>query len=60
MPNICGIGMIKEIRSYNNTIKIVVVSSIVNSQVLQEIGKLRASMVKKPVKQEKLLSAINS
>ncbi len=35
MPNLDGIGMIKEIRTYDENIKIVVISSIVNSSQFQ-------------------------
>ena len=58
MPNLDGLGMIKEIRSYNNDIEIVVVSSIVNTQTIQEIIRLKASVVRKPIKEKKLLNAI--
>ena len=58
MPNLDGISMIKEIRSYNSDIKIIVVSSIVNSQIIQEVVKLKASVIKKPIKEDRLLNAI--
>ena len=58
MPNLDGIGMIKEIRSYNNDVKIVVVSSVVNAQSTLEVMKLRAVIIKKPIKEHKLLNAI--
>ena len=58
MPNLDGISMIKEIRRYNSEIKIIVVSSIVNSQIIQEVLKLKASVIKKPIKEDRLLNAI--
>jgi len=58
MPKLDGISMIKEIRRYNDSIKIVVVSSMVNSQVIQEAVKLKASVIKKPLKETRLLNAI--
>lgn len=59
MPKLDGISMIKEIRALDNDVKIVVVSSIVSSIVIQEVVKLKASVVKKPLKKEKLLSALS-
>jgi len=58
MPNLDGIGMIKDIRSYNKDVKIIVISSVVNSQIIQEVIKLNASVVKKPIKESRLLNAI--
>ncbi len=58
MPKLDGISMIKEIRSYNANIKIVVVSSMVNSQIIQEAVRLKASVVKKPIKEAQFLNAL--
>ena len=58
MPKLDGISMIKEIRNNDESIKIIVVSSVVNSQLLHEALKLRASVIKKPLKETKLLNAI--
>ena len=58
MPNLDGIGMIKKIREDNEDIKIVVVSSVVNSRIIQEALRLRASILKKPIKKEKLAQSI--
>lgn len=58
MPNLDGIGMIKKIRSYNNDIKIIVVSSIVNTHVVQEAIRLKASVIKKPLRENKFLNTI--
>ena len=58
MPNLDGISMIKEIRGDNNSVKIVVVSSIVNSQLIQEALALKASVIKKPIKEKNLIHAI--
>ena len=58
MPNLDGVGMIKEIKSYDSKAKIIVISSIVNSQVIQEVIKLQASVVQKPIKEHRLLNAI--
>ena len=58
MPNLNGVSMIKELRKTDIEIKIVVVTSMVNAQVLQEVTKQKASVVKKPIKEQRLLSAI--
>ena len=58
MPNLDGIGMLKKIRNHENDIKIVVVSSIVNSQMVHEVTSLGASVVKKPLKEQTLKHAI--
>ncbi|MEA3228841.1 MAG: response regulator [Campylobacterota bacterium] len=58
MPNLDGIGMIKEIHQHSDQAKIVVVTSIVNSHVVQEAIKLKASIIKKPIKEERLANAV--
>ena len=58
MPNMNGISMIKELRKKDPDVKIVVITSMVNAQVLQEVTKHRASIVRKPIKEERLLNAI--
>ncbi|MBL0708594.1 MAG: response regulator [Sulfurimonas sp.] len=58
MPKLDGIAMIKEIRTFDDSVKIVVVSSIVSSKIIQEVVGLRASVVKKPLKKSKLINAI--
>lgn len=58
MPNLNGVSMIKELRKTDIEIKIVVVTSMVNAQVLQEVTKQKASVVKKPIKEQRLLNAI--
>jgi len=58
MPDLDGIGMIKKIREDDTNVKIVVISSIVNSQIIQEAVKLKAVIVKKPIKKNRLLNAI--
>lgn len=58
MPNLDGISMVKEIRSYNNTINIIIISSVVNSQVMSEVVKFNIPIIKKPLKIEKLINAI--
>ena len=58
MPNMDGISMIKEIRSYNNNMTIVVASSLINAQIVSELVKLNVPIVKKPVKESRLLTAI--
>ena len=58
MPKMNGISMIKELRKEDLDLKIVVVTSIVNAQVLQEVTKQKASAVKKPIKEQRLLNAI--
>jgi len=57
MPNFDGISMIKEIRSYNN-IKIIVVSSIVNTQMIQSVTYLKAVVLKKHIKAHTLVNAV--
>ncbi len=59
MPKLNGIEMIEEIRTFNKDVKIVVVTSVVNSQVLQRVLRLKASIVKKPIKEQLLVNAIN-
>jgi len=58
MPNLDGIAMLKRIRKEGNNVKVVVVSSIMNSQMLQEVIRLKASIVRKPIKEKNLLNAI--
>lgn len=58
MPKCNGINMMKEIRSHDNDVKIVVVSSIVNGQVVQEVTGLNATLVKKPVVESRFVAAI--
>jgi len=58
MPKLDGIKMLKQIRSIDNHVKVVVVSSVVNAQAMQEVTKLYASIVKKPLKKERLENAI--
>ena len=58
MPNLDGIGMIQKIREFNEDVKIIVVSSVVNSQVIQQAVKFKASVVKKPIKENRLQNAI--
>jgi len=58
MPNLDGIGLIKEIKNIDANAKILVVSSVVNSQVVQEALRLQATVVKKPIKEHRLLNAI--
>jgi len=58
MPNLDGISMIKEMRSYNNDINILIISSVANSQVMQEAMQLKISVLKKPLKAERLFNAI--
>jgi len=58
MPNLNGLDMIKEIRKYNKKVDIIVISSVVNSQTIQEVARLGASVIKKPVREIKLLNAI--
>jgi len=58
MPKLDGIGMIKEIRQSNNDINIVVASSLVNSYTIQEVLRLKATVIKKPIKEKNFLKAI--
>jgi len=58
MPNLDGISMIKEIRSYNNEIKIIVASSVVNAQIIQSVVRVKATALKKPIKPQALINAI--
>ena len=58
MPNMDGISMIKEIRSYNNDIKIIVASSVVNAQIIQAVMRVKATALKKPIKPQALVNAI--
>ena len=58
MPNLDGIGMIQKIRDLDSDVKIVVVTSVVNSQVIQEVKRLKISVVKKPINETKLQNAI--
>ena len=58
MPNLDGLGMIAEIRKTNQDVKIVVVTSIVSATVIKEAVKQKASLVKKPIKEDKLNHAL--
>lgn len=58
MPNLDGVAMIKKLRAKDADVKIIVVTSTVNAQVLQEVTKQKASVVKKPIKEQRLLNAI--
>ena len=58
MPNLSGIDMIKEIKSYNDDAKIIVISTVVNAQITQEAIKLSAIVIKKPIKEQKLVNAL--
>ena len=58
MPNMDGLGMIKEIRKDDKTTKIIVISSIVNAQAVQELIKLQSTVLSKPVKDDELLQAL--
>jgi len=58
MPNLDGIGMIKEIRKIDSKAKIVIVTSVVNAQIIKEASRLQASVVTKPIKNDRLLNVI--
>ena len=58
MPKIDGLEMIKHIREGDTDIRIVVVSSVVNSQIIHEAIKMGASVVKKPINEHRLQNAI--
>ena len=58
MPDINGIEMIKELNETNLLTKIIILSSVVNSQVMQEALKYRTPVIKKPLKEAKFLSAL--
>ena len=58
MPNLDGMGMVKYIRNHKNNVDIIVISSIVNSRIIQEAVKHGASVIKKPIKKEMLINAI--
>ncbi len=60
MPNLNGLEMIKRIRILSNDVKIVMVTSVANQHLLQDIKKLKTSIVKKPFKEGDLLQAIKS
>ena len=58
MPNLDGIGMVQKIRDEGNNISVVVASTIVNNHLLQEVIRLKAGVVKKPIKKKLLANAI--
>ena len=58
MPNLDGVSMVKQLRQKDADVRIIVVTSTVNAQVLQEVTKQKASVVKKPIKEQRLLNAI--
>jgi len=58
MPKLDGIGLMKLIKEYDNKVKVIIISSTVNSQIIQEVIRLGAFVVKKPLKKERLLNAI--
>ena len=58
MPKLDGVGMIKEIKRYDADAKILVISSIVNSQVIQEVVALQAIVIHKPIKEHRLINAM--
>lgn len=60
MPNLNGLEMIKKIRILNNDVKIVMVTSVTNKHLLQDVKKLKTSIITKPFKEEDLLRAIKS
>ena len=59
MPKLDGIEMIRKIRASGDNVKIIVVSSVVNSQVTQKVMKLKAFVIKKPIKEKKLFNAMS-
>jgi len=58
MPNLDGISMLKKIRENGDDIPVIMVSSIVNKHMLQEVFKLKATVIKKPLKTTMLVNAI--
>ena len=58
MPNLDGAEMIEKLRGMNIDVPIVVISSVVNSQVVQKVVKLKAVHCKKPIKDVRLDVAI--
>lgn len=58
MPNLDGIGMIQEIRSSDANVKIVISSSVVNSNLMQEVKKLKVTILTKPINKSMLHNAI--
>ena len=60
MPNLSGLEMMKQLVSSGKKYKMIVISSIVNTQAMQEVAKLQASFIKKPLKKEQLLEALQN
>ncbi len=60
MPNLNGLEMIKQIRALHNNVQIVMVTSVVNNHLLQNVKKLNTSIIKKPFKDIELLQVIES
>jgi len=58
MPNLDGVSMVKRIREAKNDVKILVVTSMVSSQIIQEVIRHRTTIVKKPVKESIFINAL--
>lgn len=54
MPNLNGMGLIDKIREIDKSVKIMVISSVVNTQITQAAFKQGAEVVKKPIKESVL------
>jgi len=60
MPNLDGLAMIKEIRKTGSDVDIIVISSVVTATMVQEVFRYNATVIKKPIKEEMFLNALNS
>ncbi|MEA1917930.1 MAG: response regulator [Campylobacterota bacterium] len=60
MPNLDGVGMVKKIRELGHDVHVVVITSVVNSQVTQEVIKYGVKILKKPLKEAHLHHALLS
>jgi two-component system chemotaxis response regulator CheY len=58
MPNLDGLKMIAILKEQNPKIHIIALSSIANSQMLQEALKYHTPVIRKPLKEEKFLNAL--
>lgn len=58
MPNLDGMSMVQEMRKDNANIKIIIVSTVVNSQIIQEAKRLGIPIIKKPIKEAMLVNAL--
>jgi len=58
MPNKNGIEMIKEIKKTDTQVRFIVITSLVNAQIMHEVARLGAPIIKKPISVDFLKNAL--